>query len=135
MDFTLPEEYEMLRESARKFAEDHIAPYAAEWDQVANYPDDLIKKLGDQGFMGILIPTEYGGSGGTHTMFAIVLEELARIQSHDIVLPTATQAQIHLRCVAHPDAAQAALLDRLGIVLPKRMRLPEHQVPALAASA
>ena len=64
-----------------------------------------------------------------------VLEELARIQSHDVVLPTATHGQIRLRCVTQPDAAQAALLDRLGIVLPKRMRLAEHQLPALAASA
>lgn len=64
-----------------------------------------------------------------------VLEELARIQSHDVVLPTATHAQIRLRCVTQPDAAQAALLDRLGVVLPKRMRLAEQGLPALAASA
>ena len=64
-----------------------------------------------------------------------VLEELARIQSHDIVLPTATHGQIRLRCVTQPDAAQAALLDRLGIVLPKRMRLAEHELPALAHTA
>jgi transposase len=54
-----------------------------------------------------------------------ILEELTRIQSHDVVLPTATLGQIRLRCVAQPDPAQATLLDRLGIVLPKRMRLAE----------
>ena len=64
-----------------------------------------------------------------------ILEELARIQSHDIILPTAAHGDIRLRCVAQPDAAQAALLDRLGIVLPKRMRLPEQQLPRLAHSA
>ena len=64
-----------------------------------------------------------------------VLEELARIQSNDVVLPTASHGQIRLRCVTQPDAAQAALLDRLGVVLPKRMRLAEHERPALAASA
>jgi transposase len=64
-----------------------------------------------------------------------ILEELARIQSHDVVLPTTTHGQIRLRCVTQPDAAQAALLDRLGIVLPKRMRLTEHELPARAASA
>jgi transposase len=64
-----------------------------------------------------------------------VLEELARIQSHDVVLPTANHGQIRLRCVTQPDAAQAALLDRLGIVLPKRMRLEETQLPAFAISA
>jgi transposase len=64
-----------------------------------------------------------------------VLEELARIQSNDVVLPTASHGQIRLRCVTQPDAAQAALLDRLGVVLPKRMRLAEHERPAFAASA
>lgn len=64
-----------------------------------------------------------------------ILEELARIQSHDVILPTATHGNIRLRCVTQPDPAQAALLDRLGIVLPKRMRLAEHQLPALAPVA
>jgi len=64
-----------------------------------------------------------------------ILEELARIQSHDVVLPTATHGQLRLRCVTQPDPAQAALLDRLGIVLPRRMRLANHELPALAESA
>jgi transposase len=62
-----------------------------------------------------------------------VLEELARIQSHDVVLPTAAHGEIRLRCVAQPDAAQAALLDRLGVNLPKRMRLPENEPLAISA--
>jgi transposase len=64
-----------------------------------------------------------------------ILEELARVQSHDIVLPTATHGHIRLRCVTQPDPAQAALLDRLGIVLPKRMRIAEPTLPALQISA
>jgi transposase len=64
-----------------------------------------------------------------------ILEELARIQSHDVVLPTATHGVIRLRCVTQPDAAQAALLDRLGVLLPKRMRLEQQELPALAISA
>lgn len=62
-----------------------------------------------------------------------VLEELARIQAHDVVLPTSTHGDIRLRCVAQPDAAQAVLLDRLGIVLPKRIRLPEIATERAAA--
>jgi len=64
-----------------------------------------------------------------------VLEELARIQSQDVILPTATHGQIRLRCVTQPDPAQAALLERLGIVLPKRMRLAEAEIPEIAISA
>jgi transposase len=54
-----------------------------------------------------------------------LLEELARVQSNDVILPTATHGEIRLRCITQPDAAQAALLDRLGVILPKRMRLNE----------
>ena len=64
-----------------------------------------------------------------------VLEELVRIQSHDVVLPTASHGEIRLRCVTQPDAAQAVLLERLGIVLPKRMRLSELDLPAVDLSA
>jgi transposase len=75
---------------------------------------------------------QYAGLGNSPRT---ILEELARIQSHDVVLPTATHGQIRLRCVTQPDPAQAALLDRLGIVLPKRMQLTEHELPALQRSA
>ncbi len=67
-----------------------------------------------------------------------VLDEIARIQSNDVVLPTATHGNIRLRCITQPDPAQAILLERLGIALPKRMRLNEIDLPAaapLAASA
>jgi hypothetical protein len=64
-----------------------------------------------------------------------ILEELARIQSHDVVLPTTTHGQIRLRCVTRHDPAQAVLLDRLGIVLPKRMRIAEHVAAPFAATA
>ena len=64
-----------------------------------------------------------------------ILEELARIQSHDVALPTATHGVIRLRCLTQPDAAQAALLDRLGLVLPKRMRRDEQELPVPSLSA
>jgi transposase len=64
-----------------------------------------------------------------------ILEELARIQSNDVILPTTTHGEIRLRCVTQPDAAQTALLDRLGIALPKRMRLAESDLLTLPRSA
>ena len=53
-----------------------------------------------------------------------ILEELRRIQSTDVVLPTTDGRELRLRCVVRPDAAQAALLDRLGLDLPQRLRIP-----------
>jgi len=64
-----------------------------------------------------------------------LLEEFARIQSHDVVLPTSNHGDIRLRCVTQPDPAQAALFDRLGIVLPKRMRLAVPATLPLPAPA
>jgi hypothetical protein len=52
-----------------------------------------------------------------------------------VILPTPAHGEIRLRCVTQPDAPQAVLLERLGIVLPKRMRLGEHELPAIAMTA
>jgi transposase len=60
-----------------------------------------------------------------------VLEEFARIQSHDVVLPMQAQGEVRLRCVTQPDAAQSVLLERLGMVLPKRLRMPDVDLPAV----
>lgn len=57
-----------------------------------------------------------------------ILEEMSRIQSHDVILPTMTGADIRLRCVTMPDTAQSAILARLGITLPKRMRISEGPI-------
>lgn len=61
-----------------------------------------------------------------------LLEELARIHAHDVVLPTQELGEVRLRCVTQPDPAQAALLDRLGVVLPKRIRVPEIAIDTSA---
>ncbi|MBI2741640.1 MAG: IS1634 family transposase [Rhodospirillales bacterium] len=58
-----------------------------------------------------------------------VLDEFACIHSHDVILPTTTHGEIRLRCIAQPDDAQAHLLDRLGLVLPKRMRAGDLDLP------
>jgi len=63
-----------------------------------------------------------------------ILEEFARIQSHDVILPLQAQGEIRLRCVTQPDAAQAVLLERLGMVLPKRLRMPEIDLPAVLSA-
>lgn len=74
-------------------------------------------------------------SAGLGNSPRIVLEELKRIQSQDVVLPTAAHGQIRLRCVTQPDSAEASILDRLAVTLPKRMRLAEEDSPALEHSA
>jgi hypothetical protein len=51
-----------------------------------------------------------------------------------VILPTQAQGEIRLRCVTQPDAAQAALLERLGMVLPKRLRMPQIDLPAVVSA-
>lgn len=89
MDFDLPEELVVLKEAAARFARDRIAPHAREWDQAGAFPDSILTELAQQGFLGILAPEEYGGAGGNHLSFAVILEEIAR---HDGGLALAVEA-------------------------------------------
>ena len=95
MDFDLPEELVALRAAVARFAKEQVAPHAQAWDRAEGYPDEMVQVLGRQGFMGILVPEEYGGADGDHMQFAIVLEEIAR---HDGGLALAVEAHNGLCC-------------------------------------
>lgn len=76
--FDLSEEERMIQDTAREFAESEIMPVAAENDAKAQFPADIVKKLGELGFMGILVPEEYGGSGMSNFCAVLALEEINR---------------------------------------------------------
>jgi len=78
MDFLLSEEQEMMRNMARDFADNEIAPYACEWDKKHIYPAECIKKMHDVGLMTIGVPEEYGGPGLNHVAQNVVIEEICR---------------------------------------------------------
>jgi hypothetical protein len=73
----LTDEQRMLRDLARDFARDRLAPFAAERDREARFPADAVAELGRLGFMGMLVPEEYGGAGADHVGYALVIEEIA----------------------------------------------------------
>jgi short-chain 2-methylacyl-CoA dehydrogenase len=79
--FDLPEEHEALRETVRDFAEREIAPVAAELDRTKAFPYEIIRKLGELGWMGIPFPEEYGGAGADTLAYTVAVEELARVDS------------------------------------------------------
>src|SRR3989337_138299 len=78
MDLQLNEEQRILKDAMREFAAGEIAPGAAERDEQARFPSELIPKLAEQGLLGITVPEEYGGAGYDAISSAIILEEIAR---------------------------------------------------------
>jgi butyryl-CoA dehydrogenase len=77
--FDLSEEERMIQETARDFSETEIAPVAAENDAKCRFPADIIKKLAELGFMGMIIPEQYGGAGLSNFCLVLALEEINRV--------------------------------------------------------
>jgi alkylation response protein AidB-like acyl-CoA dehydrogenase len=73
----LTEEQRLLRDTAREVAQNLLVPHAAEWDRDARFPREALAELGKLGFMGMLVPSEYGGAGADHIGYALALEEIA----------------------------------------------------------
>lgn len=69
----------MIAQSIKDFAEKNIKPYIMEWDEAQIFPVDLFKKLGEMGFMGVLVPEEYGGSGLGYHEYITVVEEISKV--------------------------------------------------------
>ncbi len=75
----LSENQLIIRDTIRQFAEEKIRPVIMEYDESQKFPVEIFKQLGELGFLGILIPEEYGGAGLGYKDFAIVIEELAKV--------------------------------------------------------
>ena len=78
VNLELTEEQAAVRELAAGFTDREIAPHAAAWDRAESVDRSIVRKLGDVGFLGLTIPEEYGGSGGDHLAYCLVMEELGR---------------------------------------------------------
>ncbi|HEY3835123.1 MAG TPA: acyl-CoA dehydrogenase family protein [Bryobacteraceae bacterium] len=79
MDFEYTAEQIHLRRAVREFAQAEIAPHVLEWDENQTFPLEVIKKLGELGYMGAIFPEEYGGAGFGYIEYAIIIEELSRV--------------------------------------------------------
>ena len=79
MNFDLPEEHNVLRETVRRFALKEIYPYVREWERDEYFPREVITKMGDLGFFGAAFPEKYGGTEMGFLANAIVAEEIARV--------------------------------------------------------
>jgi len=79
MDFGFSEELLEIKRTVREFAEREIRPHVMEWDEKQIFPIDILKQLAQLGFLGVLIPTEYGGSGLGYVEYVTIVEELSRV--------------------------------------------------------
>ena len=79
MDFEYTPEQIALRKAVREFAEGEIAPHVMEWDEAQTFPLEVIRKLGQLGYMGSIFPEEFGGAGLGYIEYSIIIEELSRV--------------------------------------------------------
>ncbi|HAY32754.1 MAG TPA: acyl-CoA dehydrogenase family protein [Ignavibacteria bacterium] len=79
MDFNLSEQELAVQKLARDFARNEIAPHVMKYDESQEFPMDIAKKLGDIGFLGIIFPEEYGGAGFSAIEYAIIVEEISKV--------------------------------------------------------
>lgn len=79
IDFGTTETQQMIADTLKKFGKEHIVPHIMEWDESQKFPVDLFKKLGELGFMGVLVPTEYGGAGFGYFEYVTTIVEISKI--------------------------------------------------------
>jgi butyryl-CoA dehydrogenase len=87
MRIELTDEQAMIRDMAREFAQEHVAPIASEIDRDARFPHETVKRMGELGLLGIMVPEAWGGSGADTVSYVVALEEIARAcASHAVVM-------------------------------------------------
>ena len=86
MQFKLSEEQTMVRDAAREFAQTELLPGVIERDELQQFPDNLVKKMGALGFMGIMVNPKYGGSGMDTISYVLIMEELSKVDASASVM-------------------------------------------------
>lgn len=81
MDFNFTEEQSAIRDTARDFAENEIAPSSIERDIKAEFPHDIVKKLGEFGFMGMMVSPDWGGAGFDTISYVLAMEEISKVDA------------------------------------------------------
>ncbi|MHB0754624.1 acyl-CoA dehydrogenase [Polaribacter sp. M15] len=106
MDFSLTEEHLMIRDAARDFAQTELLPGVIERDNKQEFPQELVKKMGDLGFMGIMVDPKYGGSGMDTISYVLVMEELSKIDASASVMVSVNNSLVCYGLEAYGTEAQ-----------------------------
>ena len=86
MNFSLTEEHVMIRDAARDFAQTELLPGVIDRDNKQEFPDALVKKMGELGFLGIMVDPKYGGSGMDTLSYVLIMEELSKVDASASVI-------------------------------------------------
>ena len=86
MNFNLTEEHIMIRDAAKDFAKTELLPGVIERDENQTFPDEQIKKLGELGFMGMMVDPKYGGAGMDTISYVLAMEELSKVDASASVI-------------------------------------------------
>jgi alkylation response protein AidB-like acyl-CoA dehydrogenase len=81
MNFEFTEDQKMVQQTAREFAQEEIAPTSVERDKAGEFPFEIIKKLGDLGFMGMMVDPDYGGAGLDTLSYVLAMEEISKVDA------------------------------------------------------
>ena len=115
MDFEYTPEQIQLRREVREFAAAEIAPHVMEWDEAQTFPLEVIRKLGRLGYMGSIFPEEYGGAGLGYVEYAIIIEELSRVDgSVGIIVAAHTSLCSNHICKAGNEEQKRKYLPKLA---------------------
>src|SRR5919108_2736281 len=114
MDFNLTDEQRLIRETARDFTDREIVPRAKENDRNHHFDLELIAKMAEQGYLGAIVPREYGGAGLDYVTYGLIVEEVGRACS---AMRTVISVQTSLVCSAilkwGPDEQKRAYLPKV----------------------
>ncbi|MGH2701566.1 MAG: acyl-CoA dehydrogenase family protein, partial [Actinomycetota bacterium] len=88
-DWPFSPEHEELRRSLRAFVTSELAPHADEWEGEGDFPDEVFRRLGELGFLGLAYPEGYGGGGGDYLCQIVLAEEMARCRSGGVAMAVA----------------------------------------------
>ncbi|MFD1160801.1 acyl-CoA dehydrogenase [Hwangdonia seohaensis] len=106
MNFNLSEEHKMIRDAAREFAQTELLPGVIERDNKQEFPAELVKKMADLGFMGIMVDPKYGGSGMDAISYVLIMEELSKIDASASVIVSVNNSLVCYGLEAYGSEAQ-----------------------------
>ncbi|MBL4606074.1 MAG: acyl-CoA dehydrogenase [Flavobacteriaceae bacterium] len=106
MDFNLTEEHIMIRDAARDFAQTELLPGVVERDNEQEFPEELVKKMGELGFLGIMVDPKYGGSGMDTFSHVLIMEELSKIDASASVMVSVNNSLVCYGLEAYGTEAQ-----------------------------